>query len=127
MLKLYTIEDILKEYARQDELIRSRQQPEQTVRQETEEQPSQTVPEPPEMIPEEESPPEPTELPTQDIPEKKRRSRLMQLADRYGYFMEQLIKRDFKARYQGTFFGVLWRFGRKRRSSPRRPSPNRPK
>lgn len=110
MLKLYTIEDILKEYARQDELIRSRQQPEQTVPQEKppEEEPPQTVPEPPEIIPEEEAPPEPVEQPAQDIPEKKHRSKLMQLADRYGYLMEQLIKRDFKARYKGTFFGVLW-------------------
>ncbi|MBP0965224.1 MAG: ABC transporter permease [Oscillospiraceae bacterium] len=108
MLKLYTIEDILKEYARQDELIRSRQQPEQAVPQETEEQPEQTVPEPPEIIPEEEAPPEPTEVPALEVPEKKRRSKLMQLTDRYGYLMEQLIKRDFKARYKGTFFGVLW-------------------
>lgn len=111
MLKLYTIEDILKEYAKQDELIRSRQQPEQTVRQEQPpvEEPPLTVPEPPEMIPEEkEAPPEPSEFPTQEVPEKKQRSKLMQLADRYGYLMEQLIKRDFKARYKGTFFGVLW-------------------
>ncbi len=120
MLKLYTIEDILKEYAKQDELIRSKIEP--TVKSE---QPAEK-PEPPPM------PAEPaytvpddgnanagegqnaagysdTQADEQtDIPENKPKSPIMRLVDKYGYLMEQLIKRDFKSRYKGTFFGVLW-------------------
>lgn len=115
MFKLYTIEDILKEYAKQDELIRSKTAPE------PEKKPPDKPPQPdvskppaePEAEPkppaerQSEAPPESHAAEPEHI-EKKPRSRIMQLADRYGYLMEQLIRRDFKARYKGTFFGILW-------------------
>lgn len=112
MFKLYTIEDILKEYARQDELIRSRSAPPQNGSAAAGPKPPDTVPkaEPPEPEKEKEVPEDDTAAKDEQdaIDEKKPRSRIMQLADKYGYLMEQLIKRDFKARYKGTFFGVLW-------------------
>lgn len=109
MFKLYTIEDILKEYARQDELIRSRNGTPQTPAP----KPPDAVPQQLDTVPETEPPklPEPdadAENEQDAISEEKPRSRIMQLADRYGYLMEQLIRRDFKARYKGTFFGILW-------------------
>lgn len=115
MFKLYTIEDILKEYARQDELIRSRNAPSVSVPEEVPKQPEEPqqlpdVPKQPDIVPAEEQPkPEKSDKEEHyEIPEEKPKSRIMQLADRYGYLMEQLIRRDFKARYKGTFFGILW-------------------